>query len=265
MSAILTPCGENIVQVSAWSEGDTYTHIRAGNLQQPGISCDTAADLPAQAGGLSGYYLEQDSCAHVIQDNSIYCIDSSGTWHEQTETHRFDAYTRGEVDGLIDNVNRYLSWLFMDGCKNLLNVWGQTSQTLNGILWTINSDGTVSASGTATADSTLYIWRNAFPPPLMQYPIIISGVPDGASETTFDIMYTSSASGTVSVTATREIAQSIAVTTTRLGLRVRSGQTVDITYSPMVCRKDIYQISPGFAPYAPTNAALYQLIRNYHP
>ena len=48
MSCIITPFGNNIIQVGVYTSGDTYTHIIAGNLSNPGISCDTISDLPAQ-------------------------------------------------------------------------------------------------------------------------------------------------------------------------------------------------------------------------
>lgn len=228
------------------------------------VECDTQADLPA-VNQFTGWILDKESKAHVIDDNTMWELNSSGSWIRQDDAGRFNVYTQAEVDDKFDDENRLLNMLFMSNCKNLLNVWGQTSQTLNGIQWTINNDGTVRANGLATADSVLYIWRNAFPPPLLNFDIVIDGIPSGASDSTFDIVYTSTASGTISVTSKREIARSVALTTTRLALRVYSGQNVDIVFEPMVVRKDIYSVSPGFAPYAPTNAELYQLIRSYHP
>ena len=151
------------------------------------------------------------------------------------------------------------------GAKNILNVWGQTSQTISDIVWTINADGTVRAQGTASANSVLYIWRNAFPPPAITESIVVSGCPAGASDSTYDIAYTSTASGTISITTPQTISQAIAATTTRLALRVYSGQTVDIVFKPMVCRYREYQYSTEFVPYSPTNAELYQIIRSYHP
>lgn len=279
MSAILTPYNNNIVQTANYNSGDTYVHIRAGNLQFPGISCDTVSDLPAQSGGITGYYLEQGSTAHVIADNTEYMIDSGGNWILQDTTPYNNIYTKSEIDSIVSGLenrisgiesdvldNKYMIGKLIDnGAKNILNVWGQTSQVISGITWTINNDGTVRAQGTATANSVLYIWRNAFPPPTISESIVVSGCPAGASDTTYDISYTTNASGTISVTTPQTISQAIAATTTRLALRVYSGQTVDIVFEPMVCRYREYQYSSEFVPYSPTNAELYQIIRSYHP
>lgn len=279
MSAILTPYNNNVVQVGVYTAGDTYTHIRAGNLQFPGISCDTVSDLPAQAGGISGYYLEQGSTAHIIADNTEYMIDSGGNWILQDTTPYNNIYTKTEIDTIVSGIESRISGiessvldntymigkLIDDGAKNILNVWGQSSQAISGITWTINNDGTVRAQGTATANSILYIWRNAFPPPAIAESIVVSGCPAGASDTTFDIAYTTNASGTISITTPQTISQAIAATTTRFGLRVYSGQTVDIVFKPMVCSYRKYQYSSEFVPYSPTNAELYQIIRSYHP
>ncbi len=154
-----------------------------------------------------------------------------------------------------------LTDIINSGAKNLLNVWSQTSQTISGITWTINNDGTVRAQGTATADSVLYIWRNAFPPPAIDFDITISGLPAGASDTTYDYVYTSTATGSLSITDTREFTRSIAETTTRFALRVYSGQNVDIVFSPMICRS-IFYITQKFVPYSPTNAELYKMLAN---
>lgn len=239
--------------------GDTTTHVIVY------MECDSTSDLPATPTSITGLTLEIGSRAHIIEDNTIWMMTSSGTWYQQDEASRMNVYTKPEIDDMIDDENRHLDLLFRSGCKNILNVWGQTSQLINGIQWTINNDGTVRANGLATADSALYIWRNAFPPPQINYPIMITGLPAGSSGTTYDIAYTSTASGTVSITSDREIVQNVASTTTRLALRVYSGNNVDILFEPMVIRKDVYQVSPGFAPYAPTNAELYQMIRSYHP
>lgn len=249
--------------MSAWIKTYSLADLSDQSLIVAQIECDEYADLPGIS-DFTGRTLVKGSTAHVIADNTIYELNSAGNWIRQDDAGRFNVYTRAEVDDLIDDQNRLLDMLFRTNCKNLLNVWGQTSQSISGIQWTINNDGTVRANGLATADSMLYIWRNAFPPPTLNFDIVISGAPDGASDSTYDIAYTSSASGTIAITSTREIARSIALTTTRLALRVRSGQNVDILFKPMVIRKDIYTVSPSFEPYAPSNAELYQLIRSYH-
>lgn len=264
--------------MSAWIKTYSLADISDQSQIVAQIECDDVSDLPGIS-DFTGYTLNKGSMAHVIDDNSAYELNSSGSWILQEDPMFKDVYTKSEVDDLIDGLDNRIDAIETDyqditymigklidgGAKNILNVWGQTSQTINDIIWTINTDGTVRAQGTASANSVLYIWRNAFPPPAINESIVVSGCPAGASDSTYDIAYTTTASGTVSITAPQTISQAIAATTTRLALRVYSGQTVDIVFKPMVCSYREYQYSQEFVAYSPTNAELYQIIRSYHP
>lgn len=245
------------------------------------LECDTVADLDVLNPLDTTTFIYPSvmfvlpTTAHIIEGNKTYAMKSDGTWVIQEDPLFSGIYTKSEIDSMIDglddridaietdfqDITYMIAKLIDSGAKNILNVWGQTSQEISGITWTINSDGTVRAQGTATANSTLYIWRNAFPPPTISESIVISGCPAGASDTTYDIAYTTNASGTISVTNPQTISQAIAATTTRLALRVYSGQNVDIVFKPMVCRYRQYQYSSDFVPYSPSNAELYQMVR----
>ena len=161
MSSVLTPIGNNIVQIGVYDSGDTYTHIRAGNLLQPGISCDTAADLPDQAGGISGYYLEQGSCAHVIDGNQLYVMRSSGSWILQDTSPFSDVYTKSEIDTMLANMQLEIDSFYTvkyavediinySIIKNILETTA-TTQTITDVTFTNNGDGTWTTSGTAAA------------------------------------------------------------------------------------------------------------------
>lgn len=278
MSCVLTPIGNNIVQVGVYDSGDTYTHIRAGNLLQPGISCDTAADLPAQAGGISGYYLEQGSCAHVIDGNQLYVMTSSGSWILQDMTPYNNVYTKIEVDNLLtpitddiqtlytqDSVIRgNISALINDSAKNRLNVFATASQTINGVTWTINADGTVTANNTATANSFLYLIPNnsniAFGEGTH-----ISGCPAGGSASTYEIQVAMAGGTTYHDYGDGEFIPFDYVYRYFVCC-VRNGYTANnLVFRPMICDSWKYLLTPVFVPYSPTNAELAALIRSYHP
>lgn len=278
MSAILTPCGDNIIQVSAWSEGDTYTHIRAGNLQQPGISCDTAADLPAQAGGISGYYLEQDSCAHVIDVNQLYCITSAGVWVLQETSPYKDVYTKSQVDSILtpitddittlytadSDIRSNIAALINDTAKNRLNVFETASQTINGIAWTINADGTVTANGTATANSFLYLIPNNSNITFNEE-TVISGCPAGGSASTYEIQVAMQGGTTYHDYGNGEFIPFDYVYRYFVCC-VRNGYTANnLIFRPMICDSWKYVHTPLFVPYSPTNAEIMSIIRSLHP
>lgn len=278
MSVILTPYNNNIVQTANYDSGDTYVHIRAGNLQFPGISCDTVSDLPAQSGGITGYYLEQGSTAHVIADNAKYMIDSGGNWILQDTSPFSNVYTKTEVDNLLTPITDDISSLYTadsdlraniaglinDGAKNRLNVFATASQTINGVTWTINADGTVTANNTATANSFLYLIPNnsniAF-----GEETFISGCPAGGSASTYEIQVAMQGGTTYHDYGNGEFIPYNYVYRYFVCC-VRNGYTANnLIFRPMICDTWKYVITPVFVPYSPTNAELAALIRQYRP
>lgn len=277
MSAILTPYNNNIVQTANYDSGDTYVHIRAGNLQFPGISCDTVSDLPAQAGGITGYYLEQGSTTHVIADNTIYVIDSGGNWILQDTSPYNNIYTKTEVDSLLTPITDDITTLYTadsdirasigalinDGAKNRLNVFATASQTINGVTWTINADGTVTANNTATANSFLYLIPNNSNIAFGEN-TVISGCPAGGSASTYEIQVAMQGGTTYHDYGDGEFIPFDYVYRYFVCC-VRNGYTANnLIFRPMICDTWKYIITPEFVPYSPTNAELAALIRQYH-
>lgn len=293
MSACLTPYGENIVQISAWTEGDTYTHIRAGNLQYPGISCDTVSDLPVQAGGLTGYYLEQGSTAHVIENNSVYVIDSGGTWVLQEMSPFRDVYTKSEIDDIINaiddditniqksiqDISDIMVNLINTGNKNLVCNTAQTG-THNGVTFTVNDDLSVTMSGgIATQYYSFRIAGNQadtsyqYQIPIPRGTYILSGLPTGAMSSTFRYVLgiRTDAEETRVSTSVYDDAYEFTVdnNTTRFDLAIYTATganyTNPIQIFPMISRKDEFVFTPDYVSGSPSNADLYKMIRGYHP
>lgn len=100
MSATIIP-GKLILAVAAVG-GDSRTSVLAGTVDDPGISCDTVADLPSPT-YFDGYTLLQGSTAHVITDNTIYTMLSDGTWILQDTASRMDVYTKQQTDNAISD------------------------------------------------------------------------------------------------------------------------------------------------------------------
>lgn len=278
MSAILTPYNNNIVQVGVYTAGDTYVHIRAGNLQYTGISCDTVSDLPAQAGGISGYYLEQGSTAHVIADNTKYMIDSDGNWILQDTSPYKDIYTKSQVDNLLTPITDDISTLYTadsvlrdnisalinDGAKNRLNVFAVNSQTISGVNWTVNADGTVTANGTATSNSFFYIIP-ANTNISFGEETFISGCPAGGSASTYEIQVSMQGGTTYHDYGDGESIPYDYIYRYFVCC-VRNGYAANnLVFRPMICDTWKYAITPAFVPYSPTNAEIMSIIRGYHP
>lgn len=252
------------------------------------IECDTIADLPNQLyhdDASATVTLAMTSTAHIIEDNTLYEMKSDGTWVIQDEASRMNVYTKDQTDQLLEDmadsqanvdlaqdarmngIDDILSTLVDIKGKNYINVFdsysGQTA-TINGVTWTVNNDGTVTANGTATANSFFYIIPNNSNIVYSEKPTMLTGCPAGGSETTYELQ-------TVQVgNATHHdygngVEQYGGYSYRYVVLTVRNGYTAsNLTFSPMVCDKDKYDLSPEFQAYTPTLAQLYQLVRSYH-
>lgn len=112
MSAAIIP-GRLLLVVPA-AGGDARTSVQAGSVDNPGISCDAATDLPATT-YFAGYTLMQGSTAHVIQDNTIYTMQSDGTWILQDEASRMNVYTKPEIDSMLSDYTTTADQQVIDG------------------------------------------------------------------------------------------------------------------------------------------------------
>ena len=115
MSAAIIP-GKLILAVAAVG-GDSRTSVLAGTVDDPGISCDTVADLPSTT-YFDGYTLLQGSTAHVITDNTIYTMLSDGTWILQDEASRMDVYTKTQIDTMLSDYTTTADQNLIDSAQN---------------------------------------------------------------------------------------------------------------------------------------------------
>lgn len=163
--------------------------------------------------------------------------------------------------GNVDNVatKDAIAELIDNGAKNLIqNV--ATSRTENGVTFTVNADGTVSLTGTASAT----IWF-----PIMTNMSIDSGtytVSNGLADDTARVIISTTNSISSRIFDSNEsgyITKTIdAISGVNAYLRVASGKVTDGTVvKPMLCTAEGYAISPEFVPYAPTNRELYDVVQ----
>ena len=153
------------------------------------------------------------------------------------------------------------------GAKNLLDytfsINGDTNARIsNGVTFTINADGSISTSGTASALITSsWIKMNYVVP---SDPVILSGCPAGGSNNTYrvDILDGSQTGSVVAVDYGNGVLIKSSMFTNGIGLiriRIANGQNVDgLVFKPMIRRAEI--TDDTYAPYAPTNRELYEMI-----
>ena len=266
MRAILTPYNNNIVQTANYDSGDTFVHIRAGNLQFPGISCDTVSDLPAQEGGITGYYLEQGSTAHVIADNTKYMIDSGGNWILQDTSPFSNVYTKTEIDAMLANMQYEIDSFYVvkyavediinySIIKNLFETTVAT-ETITDITFKNNGDGTWTTNGTAAARRQKGL-QFAVSNNLPSGDYVLSGCPSGGyvgavkyclyvwdMTTNTRVSQNDTGEGVI-FNWTPNPAHNYNIT-----IDIRSGTNADgLTFRPMITLKTYHDVTPDFRPH----------------
>lgn len=135
--------------------GDTTTHVIVY------MECDTLEDLPASPTAISGLTLEISSRAHIIQDNTRYCMQADGTWKLQDQSPFSDVYTKSQINTMLANMQYEIDSFYAvkyavqdiinySIVKNIFETTA-TTQTITDITFTDNNDGTWTTSGTAAA------------------------------------------------------------------------------------------------------------------
>lgn len=156
------------------------------------------------------------------------------------------------------------------GAKNLLKIdaIGATSNhgrtyVKNGITFSLNADGTVSATGTATENAYAYLFFNDEMVHIDDFcngQHILSGCPANGSSSTYRIYagktgyrYDDTGNG-------RLLPDHGEVAEISLAVFVSSGYTIEtpLIFKPMICTAADWAISQKFVPYAPTNRELYE-------
>lgn len=242
------------------------------------LVADAVSDLPVGDTvriGYVSYDIAPGSTATVAENGGKYLRAPSGTWVQlpsgQTQIILPDVYTKTEIDDIITRVDTLdtkqtlaLVHLINENGKNRVKPT-VTTQTVNGITWTVNTDGTISANGMATADS--YITVQALPADsVFDGNFFLCGCPSGGGASTY-ALYVARGSytkydygdGVVLSSSTDDLNKNLIAI-------VYSGQTVtDLVFKPMICKKVYWDITHKYMPYCPTLPEIYALIKSYHP
>lgn len=237
----------------------------SGRLPAIGIiEGDTLSDFPA-VNDFDGVTLVCGSEFHCIDDNTIYCMQSDGTWILQDEASRMNVYTKPETDAAIqadtNPLHGWINYLLKATCKNLLDVftaYSGTSATIQGVTWTVHKDGSVTADSggsPATGNSFFYIWEN---PTNVQFndKTFCGGCPSGGSASTYEVQIAEGS--TIKHDYGDGLSNPSGYTYRYFVLCVRSGYVANnLVFKPFVYTDAVNAESPDFTAYAPTLSELY--------
>lgn len=222
------------------------------------LAADTAADLPANTSDLE-FIL--GSFARTIDTGGLYKINSAGVWVLQpSETISIDIPDYDQLEASVQQLDRAAAQLADDGSKNKL----QNTAVSSGI-FTVNSDGSVTAAVPAdNAQASLIL--HTYPADVsFDHDMILSGCPSGGSYPYRWSIYLldeqgnlvfSGGQGMADEGITRRVPAGTVFRQVRILIRAAVGAQT-LTFYPMLCDADLYDLSQEYLPYAPSNADLY--------
>lgn len=242
------------------------------------IEADNQTSLPAaDQTATAGFIIVRGSSALVLDTGDRYIMNSSGTWIMQPSGVQLDlsgyATTQDLTDGLAAKVDTTtytagqaaqeseIGVVAAMGAKNLFPITA-VSQTIGGVTFTVNSDGTVTANGTKTNNDWLYLSTgNSLAAGTY---ILSSGLaPQSDSRIRLIITTGNSLGSAIMGTEGERQVHKKQLTSDYTGLyyaiRIESGTTVNnLTFKPMIRHAEITDST--YVPYAPTNRELYEMI-----
>ena len=148
------------------------------------------------------------------------------------------------------------------GSKNLCKYpYASTTKEYAGITWTDNGDGSITVSGTASADSPFNMWAGTLGFVLPQGDYILSGCPENGSESTYYFYLSDGNTGHI-IEGVYDTGDGVSFTVPQDNLEllvrlvVKSGTVIStpITFRPMI--RDSRITDPTYVPYAMTNKEL---------
>lgn len=170
------------------------------------------------------------------------------------------------IDAQMKANENYISAIGNNGSKQLLKITA-SSQEINGVVYTVNTDGTITAvipSG-LSSNAQLELFSSAAPPENMRNrSLILSGSPSGGSSTTWRMTLQNTTSGYNTIVTNAEgdsdsFAIPSSITRIRLVFTVYANCPAQtITIKPMI--RDAAIKDNTYQPYSPTNRELYEMI-----
>lgn len=248
------------------------------------------------AGGLAGGYSLQynngsgtafddtgsgvEFYAPSSQTSNVIWIAVNGTvdvtFYPQLALARFNsAYdepvlTNEELQSAVEQIDADdVTWddLSKVGAVNMLPN-NATTQTTNGITFTVNEDGTITANGTATANAYCYIYDCDGNEPFVGKKVKLSGCPSGGGADKYKIVAFRALSQDGSTGSPEDTGNSYTFTwrnngsgtKARVYITIYSGQTVNnLVFKPMIT---IPTYNGEYAPYVMTNEHITNLLNN---
>lgn len=149
------------------------------------------------------------------------------------------------------------NWNANNGVKNLLRVDKLYTSNSNGVTYTLNSDGSITANGTATSLSYITLGYNDSEiraDDLCNGNYVLSGCPSGGDFNTGYSLYAAKGNYIRVDTGSGVLLTSTSETDVKVVIRVASGVTINKTFKPMI--RPAFIEDTTFEPYALPNTKI---------
>lgn len=233
------------------------------------LVADTLSELPSGDTvrfGTGTYYISSGSKATCADTGKKYIRDSQGNWTEISDAGsvvnvNVEVPDYDELEDRVTTAEASIDALAMDGSKNKL----PNTATSTGI-FTVNDDGTVTAVVPASNAQTSLTLFSSTTDVSFDHDMVLSGCPSGGGYTYRWSIYLLDANGNLIFVGedgmadqgdTVVVPAGTAFRSVRILIRANVGART-LTFKPMLCDKDLYELSPEYIPYAPTNRELYE-------
>lgn len=198
----------------------------------------------------------EDGTLRILRPDGVEVTSEAVTGGEVESGSTFESLTEADVTELtvgiepVQDLNGYdAPWVGGAG-KNLLNIT-TTTQTVSGVTFTVNSDGTIKANGTASARIALALATNASETPILNKSVIMNGCPSGGSTNTYFIQWYGydGASAVANDTGNGTSAFTPTSTAGVIAIVIQSGVAVNnLVFKPMIRLST--ETDPTWQPYS---------------
>lgn len=148
--------------------------------------------------------------------------------------------------------------LIDSGAKNLLQT-SCSSQTVNGVVFTVDTDGTITADipDSVSANAQLELLPSVVVPESFRgKSLILSGSPTGGSTSTWRMVLQNTTSGFSTLAANEQGGTAVSIPDSVVRIRLvftvySNCPAQTITIKPMICDKSAWDVSQEYVPYRP--------------
>lgn len=256
--------------VTAFSNGSIVSgevYLERGYDITAGISLDSPADTIR--------IYASDTASHSSGDK-IYVLRPMlcpGSYYNVDATYAFYTPSNRELTAREQEDRAHIVDIIDSGPKNVVN-WSATSTTISGVTFTVNSDKTVSTSGTASARAQFGL-PFTVPASLKAGRYVLSGCPTGGGNasgaTTLYALYIYDATANARVVPNYKDDNGNALefdwapdSTHSYNITVdirKSTNATGLVFKPMICLKKYWDVTKVFQPYRPSYQELYDMVK----